>query len=105
MWGLLVLTPKPRPLLHPKAVLFVDHHQTQMAENHRVFNQGMRTDQNLYAARTQGCIDFRALLLAGRTSQQSYIDPQDRKSTRLNSSHVRISYAVFCLKKKKKIHI
>src|SRR5215813_14354127 len=26
---------------------------------------------------------------------------QDRKSTRLNSSHVRISYAVFCLKKKK----
>src|SRR5690554_3690765 len=27
---------------------------------------------------------------------------QDRKSTRLNSSHVRISYAVFCLKKKKK---
>src|SRR5690349_24525781 len=30
----------------------------------------------------------------------------DRKSTRLNSSHVEISYAVFCLKKKKKeIHI
>src|SRR5690554_7272189 len=26
--------------------------------------------------------------------------PADRKSTRLNSSHVRISYAVFCLKKK-----
>src|SRR5690554_1171683 len=29
---------------------------------------------------------------------------EDRKSTRLNSSHVRISYAVFCLKKKKKKH-
>src|SRR5437868_12924291 len=28
----------------------------------------------------------------------------DRKSTRLNSSHVSISYAVFCLKKKKKIY-
>src|SRR2546422_4262870 len=28
--------------------------------------------------------------------------PQDRKSTRLNSSHGYISYAVFCLKKKKK---
>src|SRR5690625_6522826 len=27
-------------------------------------------------------------------------NPQDRKSTRLNSSHVAISYAVFCLKKK-----
>src|SRR5690606_41399865 len=30
---------------------------------------------------------------------------QDRKSTRLNSSHVKISYAVFCLKKKKSNHI
>src|SRR3712207_7642022 len=29
---------------------------------------------------------------------------QDRKSTRLNSSHANISYAVFCLKKKKKHH-
>src|SRR2546426_8550887 len=29
---------------------------------------------------------------------------QDRKSTRLNSSHLVISYAVFCLKKKKKKH-
>src|SRR5215475_14609939 len=28
--------------------------------------------------------------------------PKDRKSTRLNSSHVKISYAVFCLKKKRK---
>src|SRR3989442_4475308 len=28
---------------------------------------------------------------------------RDRKSTRLNSSHVRISYAVFCLKKKKEM--
>src|SRR5471032_3608289 len=28
--------------------------------------------------------------------------PTDRKSTRLNSSHITISYAVFCLKKKKK---
>src|SRR5947207_11952019 len=29
-------------------------------------------------------------------------NPEDRKSTRLNSSHTVISYAVFCLKKKKK---
>src|SRR5207302_4852263 len=29
--------------------------------------------------------------------------PSDRKSTRLNSSHVKISYAVFCLKKKKRL--
>src|SRR5947209_17810385 len=31
-----------------------------------------------------------------------YRQPKDRKSTRLNSSHANISYAVFCLKKKKK---
>src|SRR2546427_7057549 len=31
-----------------------------------------------------------------------YINVEDRKSTRLNSSHSQISYAVFCLKKKKK---
>src|SRR5258707_10456772 len=30
---------------------------------------------------------------------------RDRKSTRLNSSHANISYAVFCLKKKKKVQI
>src|SRR2546427_8376538 len=35
----------------------------------------------------------------------AYTGPeQDRKSTRLNSSHSQISYAVFCLKKKKKNH-
>src|SRR2546427_6996480 len=33
--------------------------------------------------------------------QAKRIDRQDRKSTRLNSSHSQISYAVFCLKKKK----
>src|SRR2546427_6597253 len=33
---------------------------------------------------------------------QSILCAQDRKSTRLNSSHSQISYAVFCLKKKKK---
>src|SRR5690242_21269081 len=34
-----------------------------------------------------------------------YAYPADRKSTRLNSSHMSISYAVFCLKKKKNIYI
>src|SRR5438067_6168150 len=38
-----------------------------------------------------------------RYLQLSFKD-RDRKSTRLNSSHVSISYAVFCLKKKKEIH-
>src|SRR5690606_39895571 len=34
-------------------------------------------------------------------TQRHRHEPSDRKSTRLNSSHVKISYAVFCLKKKK----
>src|SRR5437870_6465226 len=38
-----------------------------------------------------------------KTAQQILAEAnEDRKSTRLNSSHVAISYAVFCLKKKKK---
>src|SRR5690349_23975972 len=37
-----------------------------------------------------------------RTAVVGAVCARDRKSTRLNSSHVEISYAVFCLKKKKK---
>src|SRR5439155_12926024 len=50
----------------------------------------------------------RAPALGGRRGPDAAQLPQalgpDRKSTRLNSSHVAISYAVFCLKKKKKRH-
>src|SRR5690606_40849497 len=46
---------------------------------------------------------FSPRALAGADQAQGTIDyrlaRQDRKSTRLNSSHVKISYAVFCLKK------
>src|SRR5690554_7211733 len=48
--------------------------------------------QNLVANILEGLKGIRA---AGNAT-----GPGDRKSTRLNSSHVRISYAVFCLKKK-----
>src|SRR5690554_7689300 len=41
-----------------------------------------------------------ALLMNGQAKKAVAV-LEDRKSTRLNSSHVRISYAVFCLKKKK----
>src|SRR3989442_11983293 len=44
---------------------------------------------------------FAALEAAERVRR---VSRGDRKSTRLNSSHVRISYAVFCLKKKKSTH-
>src|SRR5437899_12811771 len=43
---------------------------------------------------------------AGRRAEHAELSPAaraDRKSTRLNSSHLGISYAVFCLKKKKKM--
>src|SRR5690606_41832191 len=47
-------------------------------------------------ARVRGVVHIAALSL------QDEAQGTDRKSTRLNSSHVKISYAVFCLKKKKK---
>src|SRR2546427_5338695 len=50
----------------------------------------------LYAA--QG-VDLREPLRGGATDDE--LATRDRKSTRLNSSHSQISYAVFCLKKKK----
>src|SRR5256885_12819404 len=40
-----------------------------------------------------------------RISWKATARREDRKSTRLNSSHLVISYAVFCLKKKKKVSI
>src|SRR5437870_11374956 len=43
-----------------------------------------------------------APIATGRGGLASGVALADRKSTRLNSSHVAISYAVFCLKKKKK---
>src|SRR3989442_11241151 len=43
-----------------------------------------------------------AQTVIGADINSTYDRLGDRKSTRLNSSHVRISYAVFCLKKKKK---
>src|SRR2546429_7400199 len=45
-----------------------------------------------------------ALLMGLRTQAQAKQYGTDRKSTRLNSSHGYISYAVFCLKKKNKNH-
>src|SRR5690606_39341338 len=48
-------------------------------------------------------VDARHRIVIARDHDSvSSIHRKDRKSTRLNSSHVKISYAVFCLKKKKK---
>src|SRR5690606_41732267 len=61
--------------------------------------RGRRADLYGCRHRTRGhasCAD--RLAIAGALLSRRWLD---RKSTRLNSSHVKISYAVFCLKKKK----
>src|SRR5690554_4714800 len=50
----------------------------------------------------QVCTDIEVAHLPDWNLMETLCLAQDRKSTRLNSSHVRISYAVFCLKKKRK---
>src|SRR5258708_25512845 len=50
------------------------------------------------------CYLRRPALVWTHVTADSLITEQDRKSTRLNSSHQIISYAVFCLKKKKQMH-
>src|SRR5690242_20948091 len=54
------------------------------------------------AARLEGELVVCGLHDARRASRVGPALERDRKSTRLNSSHMSISYAVFCLKKKKK---
>src|SRR3712207_7575800 len=62
----------------------------------RVRESRSRVDEQL------GRRQVRLRQLLGAEVQQEEPAGQDRKSTRLNSSHANISYAVFCLKKKKK---
>src|SRR5207249_1008224 len=62
---------------------------------------------DLYVGCSAGSV-VASLLAGGVRAREIYQildeDLEDRKSTRLNSSHVSISYAVFCLKKKKKLN-
>src|SRR5690606_41470573 len=59
-----------------------------------------RVDHELHLAAFHAVEDVRRAL----SDLSDRGDVQDRKSTRLNSSHVKISYAVFCLKKKNTKH-
>src|SRR5690348_17472695 len=54
--------------------------------------------------RLKSILDFLDLKFDGVDWLEEPLPIEDRKSTRLNSSHPSISYAVFCLKKKKKTH-
>src|SRR5438874_5490613 len=84
-----MIRPPPRSTLFPYTTLFRSFRDCQVS---KVFPDSV------------------CLLFSGGGARVKFLDlPEDRKSTRLNSSHVEISYAVFCLKKKKKrttlIHI
>src|SRR2546427_8788947 len=79
----------PRSTLFPYTTLFRSNHQGD--------NKGPlhRRTSNADSARSSSS----QLQTIYRTRHQM----KDRKSTRLNSSHSQISYAVFCLKKKKQV--
>src|SRR5207249_10549036 len=63
----------------------------------------LRRTRALYWPQPRQSALMRVPRLAAHTCASTGAQPlRDRKSTRLNSSHVSISYAVFCLKKKKK---
>src|SRR5690349_24099513 len=86
----------PRSTLFPYTTLF-------RSARRRV--HGCRRDrQNRIQRRTATRRLYRADRDADDERERERRDAKDRKSTRLNSSHVEISYAVFCLKKKKKRH-
>src|SRR5690606_40886273 len=62
---------------------------------HRGFNPESGTDQVVEKAYDDAMAWFRRVG-DGKSRPSGIIDSQDRKSTRLHSSHVKISYAVFC---------
>src|SRR5690625_2927069 len=68
---------------------------SEIDANDPSYLQALLQMADLYEA--QGLFEVAELKLL----EAKQINPKDRKSTRLNSSHVAISYAVFCLKKKK----
>src|SRR2546430_9198105 len=62
-----------------------------------LFRSGYCAEESLTTLAEMG---LDALIATGRWQHGQPPPPADRKSTRLNSSHSQISYAVFCLKKK-----
>src|SRR3712207_7883427 len=96
----------PRSTLFPYTTLF---RSQQYQSERRKFQSGMSTAY-MVSQRQIDLINARGRELQAQTDlNKSAADfrratgSTDRKSTRLNSSHANISYAVFCLKKKKTI--
>src|SRR5690242_21553251 len=95
-----IIPPPPRSTLFPYTTLFRSEQAYISLLNARA--QYTAADLQLKANTESYHIVLEQIRIgAGSTLDQEQYD-KDRKSTRLNSSHMSISYAVFCLKKKKK---
>src|SRR2546430_13551318 len=84
----------PRSTLFPYTTLFRSHYPTEFMAALLTSEMG-NTDK--VVRYINECRDLGIKVLPPDVNER------DRKSTRLNSSHSQISYAVFCLKKKKRI--
>src|SRR5690242_21516591 len=95
----------PRSTLFPYTTLFRSFcFQTITGEAHR--NDGVVVGPNRAVVVRHWIVSRLALSQSSNSPAAEPIPAhEDRKSTRLNSSHMSISYAVFCLKKKKKNNI
>src|SRR5699024_11787029 len=95
--------PPPRSTLFPYTTLFrsapvFDNNQSLLFDLDD--DQLENTEWSIRHCSPRLGVDF---IATARGLMTDAIRSEDRKSTRLNSSHVSISYAVFCLKKKKQI--
>src|SRR5690606_41897176 len=94
------LTPPPRSTLFPYTTLFRSLDATQQTVR-TTMEKKLRDDELAGLVSLGGWL--RGTNVVTTFIGNSYSEDKassDRKSTRLNSSHVKISYAVFCLKKK-----
>src|SRR5256885_12889688 len=87
----------PRSTLFPYTTLFRSEAPHPLARDGRIARCGSEMERRR-SVREQP-LQLGATLAEGPIAQIAIVE--DRKSTRLNSSHLVISYAVFCLKKKK----
>src|SRR5438105_5955381 len=88
----------PRSTLFPYTTLFRSVEQRE--DQHR--RNGLAEARQLRQPRYHRFRRFHGFAVSRHGDRGPSARRQDRKSTRLNSSHEWISYAVFCLKKKKK---
>src|SRR5438874_6485987 len=93
----------PQPTLFPYTTLFrSSRYEHQPSQRGRLPLNSHRQSQTVLQQVWMEPGDY--FCRQRRSEYVQFTTNQDRKSTRLNSSHVEISYAVFCLKKKKKKH-